>query len=99
MQHGKLVTISSGLGLNKVPNGKEKDFCFEAIHTHDETGMLHIDSAEGNDLYLANFLTKWMPELNLGKAEVRVNGKRVSAPELIKLEPEMDIKIFLGTRH
>lgn len=88
--------MPSGLGFNKVTVEGVAGECFEAIHTHDETGMLHIDNVHGNDLNLANFLKKWMPELDLGKAEVRVDGKRVSALELIKLESEMDIKIFFG---
>jgi hypothetical protein len=74
-----------------------KDLCFEAVHTHDETGMLHGEFVEGNDLNLGSFLKRWLPDLNLSNAKVQVNGTPVADPATVTLQPEMDIKIFLGS--
>lgn len=84
------------LGFNEVRDGaKALGKCFEAIHTHDETGTLHIDFVADNDLNIASFLTRWFPQLNLQKVRIQVNGQSVSDPASVVLQPEMDIKIFL----
>lgn len=95
-ERGKLVTVPSDLGFRPGEYQGVKGLCFEAAHTHDETGVLHTDFVEGNDLNLALFLKRWLPNINLAGAKLQVNGKTIVDPAKVTFEPEMDVKIFLG---
>lgn len=78
-----------------TPEG-EKKFCYNPLHTHHVDGKLHIQMSDDNDTTLGTFLAMWRPDLL--KARILVNGKRIKNPERFKVQPEMDIKIFMRAK-
>jgi len=52
---GKAVTIPAGIGID------EEDGTIAAVHTHADTGVVHIESANKSDTYtVGQFLTLWL---------------------------------------
>ncbi len=45
------VTVPANIGIEPT--------CMRAIHTHDETGKIHIESPTAYDFYLGDFFANW----------------------------------------
>ena len=93
--HGNQVLVPRGFGLDDAEQNGKPSFCYHAVHTHDDTGILHLVIAPKNDLRLSTFLGAAWRDPVVQKAKVVVNGKQVSSGVDVVLKPEMDIKIFL----
>ncbi len=50
---GKLVTIPAGIGID------QKDKCIYWLHTHDTSGVIHVESPTEKQYVLKNFLDIW----------------------------------------
>lgn len=54
---GRAVTIPAYVGIRDVGGGQA---CFEPVHTHDASGIIHIESASATQSYtLADFFAIW----------------------------------------
>jgi hypothetical protein len=81
--------------------------CISPLHTHDDTGILHTESASAVPNRLGQFFTEW--DVRLGRScvggycrpasiEVFVNGKRYTGdPRAILLTDHKEIAIVIGT--
>jgi hypothetical protein len=74
------------------------------LHTHDDTGKLHVEAPATTAATLADFLEIWrrstnptIPDaVNAGLAEVRVMGEVVADPASIELTDGLGIEILLS---
>ncbi len=69
--NGKNVTLPAGIGLTDplevatydgepVYSGQSNgNTCFEPMHTHDDSGIIHIESATDTNYTLGEFFTDW----------------------------------------
>ena len=81
--------------------------CISPLHTHDDTGILHTESASAIPNRLSQFFTEWGVRLSRScvggycrpdSIEVFVNGKRYSGdPRAILLTDHKEIAIVIGT--
>ena len=82
--NGSDQTIPANIGI--------KSFCMNSIHTHDTTGVLHVESPVKKDFALGDFFAVWDKEFNQNKIldyktddthiiTVSVNGKLVDTYE------------------
>ena len=77
--------------------------CMYWLHTHDETGKLHVEAPAATAATLADFLEIWrrstnptIPDaVNAGLAEIKVMGEVVSDPASIELTDGLGIVITL----
>lgn len=91
---GQQYTIPSQIGIT--------DKCFYRLHTHDETGIIHIESPENTVYKLGIFLDIWRSQSNINWAipsKVYVNGEEVSNTSYreIALRPFDEITLVYGT--
>lgn len=78
--------------------------CMYWLHTHDDTGKLHVEAPATTAATLADFLEIWrrstnptIPDaVNAGLAEVRVMGEVVADPASIELTDGLGIEILLS---
>jgi len=78
--------------------------CMYWLHTHDETGKLHVEAPAATAATLADFLEIWrrstnptIPDaVNAGLAEIKVMGEVVSDPASIELADGLGIQIILS---
>ncbi len=54
--NGATQTIPADIGLNAV--------CMHPIHTHDESGVIHIESPQARDFTLGDFFAVWGKTFN-----------------------------------
>jgi hypothetical protein len=105
----------SGVHTFKAPDGSKAyggielcvKPCISPLHTHDNTGILHTESASPVPNRLGQFFTEW--GVRLGRScvggycrpasiEIFVNGKRYSGdPRAILLTDHKEIAIVIGT--
>lgn len=102
--NGKRVTVPAGIGI--APN---EEF-FSPLHTHDTTGIVHVESAEPRAFTLGEFLEVWGVPLTarcLGgycstgglHVCVYVNGRLLAGdPRRLTLQPHQEILVAFGTR-
>jgi hypothetical protein len=67
--NGKNVTIPGGIGIeNAIPEGSSNwgevygggsSSCFEPVHTHDASGLIHIESPTNQNYTLGDFFNIW----------------------------------------
>ena len=77
--------------------------CMYWLHTHDETGKLHVEAPAATAATLADFLEIWRRSTNptipdavkAGLAEIKVMGEVVSDPASIELTDGLGIVITL----
>ncbi|HEY3686129.1 MAG TPA: hypothetical protein VGL93_24065 [Streptosporangiaceae bacterium] len=101
--NGRPVTVPAGVGID------EPDQRISPLHTHDTTGVVHIESPEVRDFTLGQFLTEWnvpltttrLGDLRTGGGHtlgVYVNGTRVKGdPAAVKLRQHDEIAVVYGT--
>ena len=90
---GQPVSISALIGIRALPAG---GFCFEPVHTHDASGIIHIESTSATQTYtLADFFAIWRatyPTVAIGGAPFPVDytpadilGHRADAQHSVRL--------------
>jgi hypothetical protein len=106
---GASQRVPAGIGIpgpQQVDNGfVVGGKCFYWLHTHDATGVVHIESPVQRVYTLGNFFDIWGQPLSGGQAgsakgtvTAFVNGKRFSGdPRTIKLDPHAVIQLDVGT--
>ena len=71
--------------------------CISPLHTHDQTGTLHTESATKKNNTFGQFLTEWGVTLPVG-AKVYVNGAPFTGdPTTIPLSNNKEIAVVVGT--
>ena len=99
--HGKATTVPADIGI--------VDFGISPVHTHDTTGVIHIESPDANAKYtLGQFFDLWGVKLtnnSIGKyatdgtntMTVYDNGTPVSNPTSLVLAKHHEIAVEYGT--
>jgi hypothetical protein len=82
--NGRHVTVPAGIGIG--------DTFISPLHTHDTSGVMHVESPTIRPFTLAEFFGVW--GVPLAHAKVYVDGKR-SIPG-VRLEPHQEIAVVFG---
>ena len=103
--HAQLtVILPSGVTAQVPPNIGVSERCMYWLHTHDDTGKLHVEAPATTAATLADFLEIWRRSSNptvadavgAGLAEIKVMGEVVSDPASIELTDGLGIEIRLS---
>jgi hypothetical protein len=107
--NGAAVRVPAGIGIpgpQQVQNGFVLGGkCLYWLHTHDATGIIHIESPVQRVYTLGNFFDIWGQTLSAsqvgsarGTVTVYVDGKRFTGdPRSVKLDPHAVIQLDVGT--
>jgi hypothetical protein len=107
--NGKQQTVPRGIGIpgpQQVQDGfVESGKCFYWLHTHDTTGVVHVESPTRAIYTLGQFFDIWGQPLSrsqvgtaTGNVTVFVDGKQFSGdPRSIVLAPHKLIQLDVGT--
>lgn len=99
---GKPVTVPAEIGIDLV---KQQ---ISPLHTHDTSGVVHIESPVKKDFTLGEFMTEWNVPISKGalgplktgggkELHVYVNGKEQSGdPAALKLGAHEEIAVVYG---
>ena len=102
---GAKVTVPAGIGF-EVSNGKVTGLT--VLHTHDTSGVIHIESAANKPYTLGQVFTEWGVALNADQVgglhadathalKAYVNGRLFSGdPATIKLQRHLEIALWYG---
>jgi hypothetical protein len=102
--NGRRVTVPAGIGIDEVQG------FISPLHTHDETGVIHVESPDMRTFTLGQFFGVWGLRLTprcLGgycadgskSLRVFVDGKRYSGdPRALPLAAHEEIVVAFGTR-
>ncbi len=106
--NGVQQAVPRGIGI-PAPQQVQQGFvvsgkCFYWLHTHDATGLIHVESPTRKVYTLGQFFDLWGQPLSSSKAGgssghviTYVNGKQVSGdPASIKLTPHEVIQLDVG---
>lgn len=104
--NGENITIPAGVGINESVTNS----FISPIHTHDTSGVLHVESPVKKDYTLGEFFTEWGITLNdncVGtycadsghKFIAAVNGKQVSNIQNYVLNAHDEIEIWYGPKN
>jgi hypothetical protein len=94
---GRRVAVPGGIGIGE-------DF-ISPIHTHETSGLIHVESPTRRSFSLAEFFGVWGVRLTKrclgGKCDragvhLFVNGRKSTDPNLIVLTPHQEIVVVLG---
>ncbi|NUQ99668.1 MAG: hypothetical protein HOY79_24985 [Streptomyces sp.] len=100
---GKQVTVPAEIGIDLV---KQQ---ISPLHTHDTSGVVHIESPVKRDFTLGEFMTEWNVPISMNalgplktgggkELHVFVNGKQLNGdPASLKLVAHDEIAIVYGT--
>jgi hypothetical protein len=103
--NGNQVTVPAGIGF-VIDNGRATGIT--VLHTHDPSGIVHIESASNEAFNLGQVFTEWGVALNASQFggldvdnahELRayVNGRRFEGdPATIRLKPHLEIALWYG---
>ena len=101
--NGQKITVPALVGIN------ENAQTISPLHTHDTTGVVHIESPVVKDYQLGQFMTEWGVPLNASQLgsdktdathtlKVYVNGKETSGdPSKLAFHAHDEIAIVYGT--
>jgi hypothetical protein len=104
---GNPVPVAQGIGINQI--GSASDQFITVLHTHDASGVIHVESAKQQDYTLGEFFDVWGVPLsstqigayaNAGDKQVRVflNGQPYTGdPRGLVLKQHEDIVVTYGT--
>ena len=106
--NGQQIAIPRGIGMKNPDHNNfiYHQTCLYFLHTHDETGIIHMEPKVGNGSFtLGNVFDIWGEPLNAtsvagftGPQLVIVNGQTYTGdPNQIQLAPFMQITIEVGT--
>jgi hypothetical protein len=95
--NGKKVTLPAGVGFTS-------DGRITELHTHDPTGLIHVESPVDRPYSLGQLFGEWGVWLSAnrigdarGKVQWWVNGKkRTGNPATLALKPHQEIAVALG---
>jgi hypothetical protein len=99
---GQHITVPAHIGIDEIRRA------ISPLHTHDTTGIVHIESAKSIPFTLGQFFTEWGQPLTtqqvgpktISSGEVlRVyhNGKPVAGdPAALKFQPHEEIAVWVG---
>jgi hypothetical protein len=99
---GRPVTVPAGIGIDRDRHG------LSPLHTHDDSGLLHIESTAPKDFYLGQFFDEWrvafgrhrLGGLRTGPddaLEVHVNGRLYRGdPRALRLGAHDEIAVVYG---
>ena len=75
--HPNLTIIIKDVQLEVPANTGISNGCMNAIHTHDNSGTLHVESPEKRDFTLSDFFAVWGKDINSFGTNVKmtVNGQ------------------------
>jgi hypothetical protein len=102
---GQKVTVPAGVGF-VVKNGRATGIT--VLHTHDTSGVIHIESAKDVPYTLGQFFTEWGVALNADQVgglhadadhvvQTYVNGRRFDGdPGTIRLRRHLEIALWYG---
>jgi hypothetical protein len=102
---GAKVTVPAGIGF-EVSNGKVTGLT--VLHTHDTSGVIHIESAANKPYTLGQVFTEWAVALNATQVgglhadathvlKAYVNGRLFAGdPATIKLQRHLEIALWYG---
>lgn len=104
--NGKKVPVPGGLGINVGPNGQAPAHGSPGIaplHTHDATGVVHIEAPKADKFTLGQVFDEWGVRLTANQAgayspvKVYVDGKPVTGdPAGIVLKPHEEVAVVAG---
>ena len=108
---GSPVEVPAGLGINVGPNGALPEHGSRGIaplHTHDTSGILHIEAAKNDTFTLGQVFTEWGVALSAGHVgayatgdsgdrtvDVYVNGQRYTGdPNQLVIKAHEEIAVI-----
>jgi hypothetical protein len=108
---GSAVVVPAGLGINAGPNGALPEHGSPGIaplHTHDTSGILHIEAAQNDRFTLGQVFTEWGVAFSAGRVgayatgdsagrtvDVYANGERYTGdPRQLDLKPHEEIAVI-----
>lgn len=104
---GQKVTVPAGIGF-VVENNKATGIT--VLHTHDTSGVVHIESAKPKPFALGQVFTEWGVALSATQiggleadatheVQVYVNGRRFTGdPATIRLKKHQEIAVWYGAK-
>ena len=108
--NGEQLTVPFGVGMYQPGGGKAgyiyHQTCLYFVHTHDRTGIIHLESKTAQPFSLGTFFKLWGEPLSTtqiaeftGPVSVYVNGQpdTVDAPQNVAMNPGDDITLVIGT--
>ena len=107
--NGEQIAIPEGIGMLNPDHNNfiYHQTCLYFLHTHDQTGIIHMEPKEGQGSFtLGNVFDIWGQPLNTldvagftGPQLIIVNGQTYTGdPSQIQLAPYMEITIEVGTQ-
>jgi len=103
--NGRKVTVPAGIGF-VIEQGRAT--ALAVLHTHDASGIIHIESATNEPYSLGQVFTEWGVLLNADQVgglkadgthrlQAYVNGRRLQGdPATIQLKPHLEIALWYG---
>ncbi|HXF44033.1 MAG TPA: hypothetical protein VNK70_01025 [Candidatus Paceibacterota bacterium] len=90
--HPHLTILVDGLE-EKVPANIGLSSCERAIHTHDETGEIHVEAQDRREYTLGDFMDVWGKAIERPgyRLQVEVDGKAAYDPSTIVLKDKEQI--------
>lgn len=94
---GKRAVVPAGIGIGK--------HFISPLHTHDASGLVHVESPAVRSFSLAELFGVWgvrltktclADECGAGKLHIFVNGKRVADPNRVVLDQHQEIVVAFG---
>jgi len=95
--NGKRVVVPAGIGIG--------DGFLSPLHTHDESGVIHVESTTVRSYSLAELFAVWgvrltktclADECGAGKLHLFVNGNPAADPNRIVLSQHLEIAVAFG---
>ena len=68
--------------------------CMRPIHTHDDTGTLHLEFPNVRDVPLGDFFKIWVKEFDWSKVKMTINGKENVELQNYMMRDEDQIELF-----
>ena len=102
---GRRVTVPAGIGF-EVADRKVQGLA--VLHTHDTSGIVHVESAKPTPYSLGQVFTEWGVALGADQVgglhadatnalQVYVNGRKFTGdPATIRLKPHLEIALWYG---
>ncbi len=94
--HTDLKILVDGVAEEIPANLGIKGDCMAQVHTHDNSGKIHIESEDASRTYtLTDFFKVYGKSIDRGgyEMEITVNGKKVYTPETLILEDHDEIVV------
>jgi hypothetical protein len=100
--NGEEVPVPANIGIHQEAS------CIYWLHTHDDTGVIHIEAPNENSFTLGNFFDVWGQKLTTNQVGDYSNGKQIRIyvdgkiyngdPKKIPLKAHSDIVLEVGPK-